>query len=118
MIGLDDALHDLRRHQRETWAEEAARGFATPETDGQLRDVWELRELLSHAAHVLAVLQVERPHDPNLGAAVASVTHAHSHVYQVERARHRELGSVAPGERKPGSVASAPTDDPTPGEER
>jgi len=105
MTSLDDALGDLRRYQHDEWAGAAARGFATPETDGQLLDVWELRELLSHAASLFATLRGARPHDPELAAADDQLVSVHHSVYLVECARHRELGSVAPGERKAGDVA-------------
>lgn len=105
MTSLDDALSDLRRYQHDEWAAAAARGFATPETDAQLLDVWEIRELLSTAASRLAALRAARPHDRELAAVDDQLPSVHHSVYLVECARHRELGSVAPGERKSGSVA-------------
>jgi hypothetical protein len=99
MSSLDDALGQLRRSQRETWAEAAGRGYATPDTDDQLRGIWDARELLDAAACSLAILRAARPHDPELADSERQLVSAHHHMYRVECARHRELGSVAPGER-------------------
>lgn len=104
-VTIDDALGGLRRYQHDEWARAAASGYATPETDGQLLDVWEVRELLSTAASRLAALRAARPHDRELAVADDQLASVHHSVYLVECARHRELGSVAPGERTSGAVA-------------
>ncbi len=99
MSSLHDTLDQLRRSHHGTWAKAAARGHATPDGDGHLRDIWEARELLDAAASTLASLRVDRPHDRDLADAERLLVGTHHHVYRVECARHRELGSVAPGER-------------------
>ncbi len=107
MSSLDDTLHQLRRSHHETWAKAAARAYATPESDDHIRGIWEARELLDVAASVLASLRVDRPHDPDLADAERLLVSAHDKVYRVECARHRELGSVAPGERRGVTPAAA-----------